>query len=191
MRETAYKVRIKTVLENPYIKQEGWDPNYIEYQGHKISRVNIIGIITSKENNSFLFDDGTGSITLRTFNNVNVDVEVGKIYLVVARPREYEGSRYLVPEIARPLDDPTWVELREKELFKPGVKEVKKEEQKVEEKPEQKNTDILDLIAKLDTGSGASVESIAKEAGNCDHAIKLLIEQGDIFEIKPGVVKIL
>ena len=64
MRETAYKIRIKTILEHAYVKQEGWDPNYIDLNGHKVSRVNVIGTITSKENNSYLLDDGTASITL-------------------------------------------------------------------------------------------------------------------------------
>jgi len=191
MRETAYKIRIKTILEHSYVKQEGWDPNYIDVEGHKISRVNVIGTITSKENNTYLLDDGTASITLRTFNDNNITAEIGKIYLIIARPREYEGNRYLVPEIARELSDPTWVQLREKELFNPSKEEKKPLPTKEETQEPQTGQDILEIIKKIDDGSGVSVERISQQAKNCDQSIQQLLEQGEIFEIRPGIVKLL
>ncbi len=35
-RHIAYKVWIKDLLANKYVKQEGWDPNYVEIDGKQI-----------------------------------------------------------------------------------------------------------------------------------------------------------
>lgn len=192
-RETAYKVPIKHLLEGRYVVQEGWNPNYIEYNDKKLSRVNVIGTIIGKENELFKLDDGTGSILLRSFENP-IEVEVGKPYLIIGRPREYNTERYLVPEIIKEITNQDWIELRKKELSKiitinkPTPPPVAVEEPpKKDPIPKQ----ILAAVEQLDEGDGVNVETLRKEVGECDSLIKRLIEEGEIFEIRPGVIKIL
>ena len=58
-RQIAYKIRIKDILEGKYVKEEGWNPNYIVTANEKeVSRVNIIGIVIDKqfEFNKYVLD---------------------------------------------------------------------------------------------------------------------------------------
>ena len=47
-RQTAYKIRVKDILDSRYIKTEGFEPNYLEVDSQEISRVNIIGVVVEK-----------------------------------------------------------------------------------------------------------------------------------------------
>ena len=60
-RQIAYKIRIKDLISGEYIKEEGWDPNYIKtLNGINVSRVNLIGTVVAKEReeNIFIVIDG-------------------------------------------------------------------------------------------------------------------------------------
>ena len=53
--------------------------------------------------------------------------------------------------------------------------------------------DIFLLIKKLDKGDGVAVENIINNFNNdqTENIINQLLENGDIFEIKPGKLKVL
>ena len=92
-----------------------------------------------------------------------------------------------------------WVELRKLELAKQPKTIIIQEEEKKEEKIEvEKIFDspaekLLSVIKKLDEGTGADVENVIStyKDGNCEELIKTLLLQGDVFEVKPGRLKIL
>jgi len=115
-RETAFKVRITDILSSSYVVREGWDPNYLDLDGKKVSRVHILGTVVGMESGLYRVDDGTGSILLRSFDENPPSLEVGKVYTIIGRPREYGDDRYLVPEITKEITDKSWVALHLKEL---------------------------------------------------------------------------
>ena len=122
-RQTAYKVKIKDVVEGRFVKQENPNPSYLlDKFNRKISRVNIIGTIISKfdngNNKTLLIDDNTGRINLIIFNDsLDVkDIEIGDMALIIGRVREYNGDIYIVPEIIRKEEDIKWAEVRKREL---------------------------------------------------------------------------
>ena len=91
-----------------------------------------------------------------------------------------------------------WAKVRNLELQKP------KYDKKIviDESIDTNNTkDIFDLnptnniiqwIKKLDTGSGVSIEMLSsKNIENMDKLIDILLKEGDIFEVKPGRLKVL
>ena len=43
-----------------FVKKEGWDPSYIITSYGKIFRVNLLGVVVSKNINDCVLDDGTG-----------------------------------------------------------------------------------------------------------------------------------
>lgn len=51
--------------------------------------------------------------------------------------------------------------------------------------------DIIEKIRKLDKGEGVFIEDLTKLSENSEKQVKNLLEQGEIFEIKPGRVKVL
>jgi len=215
-RQTAYKVSIIEILESRYVKTEGWNPNFILARGEeKISRVNVIGIVLSNEFEQFgqvsyrniTIDDGTGSIALKNFENPDAFSQIGisDVILVIGKPREYGSERYILPEIIKKTDQ-KWMEQRMLELSMMKKKEEKKPKKQheivTEEEIIEKNTGeekrgktemVYSIIKELDTGTGADFEEVIKKAGfpEVENAVKKLLENGDIFEIKAGKLKIL
>ena len=212
-RQIAYKVKINDILKGEYVKEEGeWVPNYIKVEDKKISRVNLMAVIVSKQNlentnyQNLLIDDGSGKTSIRSFeegNNFN-NIEVGDFVLVIGRPREYFNEKYIVSEILKKIEDPLWAEARKLELEGKGdVKEqikdteselVDRDEDVKEEQIEDGiNKKIFNLIKETDVGEGADTQEVITKS-NIDEAeeiIKKLLKQGEIFEIKHGRLKVL
>lgn len=207
-RQTAYKCTISQILNGNYVVQQGWEPNYIENGTLKISRINILAVITSKEGNTFSIDDGTGTITIRIFTEPekSAHFKPGDIVLIIGRPREYNNQRYVVPEIIRKIENKKWIQHRKKELEIQAMHEPKpierqhkimQEEQEPEdEEPiEQTNRSkiLLQTIKKLDDGKGAPIEEVIKisKLGDAEEYIEQLLNEGEIYEIRKGRLKVL
>jgi len=216
-RQVAFKVRISDILNNPYRKEEGWLPNYVAVGSTKVSRANIIGVIVSKsagenpDSENFVMDDGTGRVPLRFFRPDDA-IEVGDVVLLIGRPREFGGERYVVPEVLRRVKDPKWVEVRKLELASVKHHSVAAPQQQypvpdapradqdsddllveTEDFSTNPQTRVLDTIRSLDSGAGVSFEEISVKSGvdGAEAYVKRLLENGDVFEVKPGRFKVL
>ncbi|MFH1642971.1 MAG: OB-fold nucleic acid binding domain-containing protein [Nanoarchaeota archaeon] len=194
-RHVAYKVNIKDVLSGTYIKSEGeWDPNFIEINNKQISRVNLMGIVVQNDQganqSSIILDDGTGRIIIRSFGRENDKIKVEDIVLVIGRPREFGNERYIVPEIIKKIDNKKWVELRKLERSNTVKEESIEIEVGAPEEgfPEEK---IIEAIKELDQGEGADIQLINEKINDAEKVIKNLLERGEVFEIKPGRLKVL
>lgn len=193
----------------------------ITQTGRRISRVNILGVIVAKNNTEFyesiLLDDGTDRISVRSFEKKGMfdSISLGTLLLLIGRVREYQQERYLAAEVVRKMEDARWVELRriEVQILKrtqgeqqplPKQKldqQEKKQENMLEEKrsiedsPEDKGPvqKMYELIKELDKGQGADYDLVLKHANveQGETVIQTLIKNGDVFEIKPGKLKVL
>lgn len=212
-RQIAYKTSIKTLVQGNYVKQEGWQPNYIlTKEGRQISRVNLMATIVSIQNNpqnqkTMLIDDGTANISVRSFEDTNITdgFDIGDLVMIVGRPREFGELKYIVPEIIRKLKNTKWVNVRQRELESIDLKysggnkglitdSVKEEYEtptkKQNENPKQK---VYQSIKSLDKGGGADIEEVIKlaQVKDCEEIIKMLLKEGEIFEIGKGRLKVL
>jgi len=117
----------------------------------------------------------------------------------------------LVPEIMRKINDKKWVAFRKKELellYPEDKTKIKQEEDSQEESlniPEVEEQEfkiergtnysqvILETIQRLDKGDGAQTQSVIKKCGldNAEKYIETLLNEGEIFEIRAGRLKIL
>jgi len=215
-RQTAFKCTISQILIGNYIEQQGWEPNYLQINGSQISRINLVAVILSKDQSNILIDDGTGKIELRLFSEKEKadNLNVGDAIIIIGRPREYNSKRYVIPEIMKRIENKGWIKYRKKELELqngkiPVVSDAQKEkivEKKIEQKKQAKYEEekthndgknysqiLLNLIRQLDIGKGADVDEIISAAGfkDTEKYIGLLINEGEIFELKPGKIKIL
>jgi RPA family protein len=208
-RQTAFKARIADLISGEYVVKDGWEPNYILTKGLAISRSNIIGVVVSKSDSedlnyqSIMLDDGSGRITIRNFepNNKITDVSIGDIINVIGRPREYGREIYIVPEIVKKIADKKWLEVRKLELQKQDsghkpADDTKKEEKPVEEKVTEVDDvtqNLLEAVRQADVGEGADIEEVIQKSGieNAEKLINRLLMEGDLFEIKPGRIKVL
>ncbi len=220
-RQIAYKVRIKELINGKYVKEEGWQPNYIITQDNKqISRINLIGTVVSTPSDeeinyqSITLDDGTGRISARVFeqNNLFNNINIGDVVLIIARPREYNNQIYLLPEILKKIKDNGWIKVRELELKQhPKIEDTKTEETKLSNESEKLPNEgfqksktfekeeiieesipdkIINFIKEKDKGEGVDFEEVLKQI-NDEKAIKELLKKGELFEIKPGRLKVL
>lgn len=203
-RQIAFKIRISDILSSAYVKEDGWQPNYIILKNNlHVSRVNMIGTVLSVEHDqnfsTATIDDGSGIISLRSFekNNPLHNLEIGDMIQIIGRPRQYGSEKYVLLEICKKITNPAWLKLRKYELQQPQKKMQKIPKQKPEieqitteeliETPENK---ILECIKKLDSGQGADYDAVLKETNN-ETTIKNLLQKGGIFEIRPGKLKVL
>ncbi len=200
-RQIAYKVKISDLFRGNFIKDDV-SAGHINLGDLNVSRVNIIAAIVYKPNQekniSCIIDDGTDKMLLRSFENSDIfsKVDVGDIVLVVGKIREYNNERYIVPEIIKKLDNQIWMNIRKLEL----------KDYNINKKPEIKNKNsaigeilpsefdmVYSLIKNHDRGEGAIIDDVIKSSKNknAEEIINKLLENGEIFEIKPGRLKVL
>ncbi|MBW2996134.1 hypothetical protein KY332_02405 [Candidatus Woesearchaeota archaeon] len=208
-RQIAEKVRVKDILSGRYIQEEGWNPNYIELDdSRRISRVNIIGAVVEKEEgqeinyNSIVLDDGSGTISVRVFGEDMgklAGISVGDVVLIIGRPREYGNEKYLLLEIIKKVENKKWIDVRRLELGvkKETVVEEKKEIENVKEEAveetvisESVGDKIIEFVRNNDKGDGVDIQEIVNEFKD-EKEVKNLLSEGELFEVKPGRVKVL
>ncbi len=207
-RSTAYRIPIQTILQGEFVKsEEEFSPSYISIQGKKISRVNVVGIIVSKESSSSLLiiDDGSDKIEVRGFEQLDLStVQIGDLVVVIGRIREYNGQRYLMPEIITKTSR-EWMVLRKKELEVLGQGPLIEQESQVEVEEimdssvEQSDNDsnkyeqVLGVIRSMDKGGGVGIEVITDtiKDNNTEEVIEHMLKEGELFENRPGRLKIL
>lgn len=255
IREPAKMLPLSYIKDAQYLKQEGWNPNYIEVSNEKIYRVNIIGIVVSKDqispNNYVLsIDDGFSTMPLRTFDKPEIflDISIGDFVIVIGKPREFGGQRYVLTEILRKIENNAWLTFRQKLFEKKGLDKPlfdkqdnkkdsaenvdNRQSEKLEVHPDRnKNEDVVQnkeeepdlivteeiifeekmeerekvsdnkspaeiiysLIKELDLGEGADIDLIIKKSNIADaeKIIDRFIKEGEIYQSKPGKIKIL
>lgn len=172
-RDTASHAWISELSQGKVVQNtEG--PSALMVNGKSLGRVRIYGITVATDD--LVVDDGTGSILVRSFER-QWKVSVGEPVLVIGRPRLYEGSLYLLGEIVKKIE-PSWLEVRRKIIALPSN--------------ESPSSRVLEIVRKRDTGEGADYEEVIGELGDKgEELIVHLLATGELFETKPGKLKVL
>jgi len=202
-RQVAHKARISDILNSAFVKDE-LSAGYVKLNGINVSRVNIIANVVYKSeqspnSTSAIIDDGTGKILLRAFENDYIfsKIDVGDFILAIGKIREFNNERYIMPEILKKIDDLGWMKVRKAELKNTNVIENEKPEEvskaAAADTPHNTDENIYLLIKNLDKGDGAAVDEIIKisNSAGTEETINKLLANGDVFEIKPGMLKVL
>lgn len=183
-RQTAFKLRISSIIHGQYVKEEGWNPNYIlAPDGKKVSRVNVLGTVISVPTQQMGFeaitiDDGSASISVRSFDEAPKfqGLNVGDIVFVIGRPRQYGSEMYIMPEIVKKTVDKLWAELRSLELGKapdlpqqavqPQLQQPSQQRQQEPIKVEEESIASLDDIEEAPKKEPAPQQSEEKQEEN-------------------------
>ncbi len=124
-RQTAKKVRIWDLVNGSFIKKEGFEPSVIRIaSGEEISRARILGTVVARfvaDDGNYAaatLDDGSDTIRLKTFKTAKPldTVNIGDIVDAIGKIREYEGEKYIIPEVVKKVDDPNFEVMRRLEL---------------------------------------------------------------------------
>ncbi len=194
-RQVAYKLRVSDILSASFLKDEA-SAGYIKINDVNVSRVNIIGTVVYKSgqdnNASVIIDDGSGKVLLRTFENFYLfsNVDVGDVVIAVGRVREFNNEKYIMPELLKKTGV-DWFNVRKLELEK-NKTDVAEKEKNLADSADMK-AELYLLIKNLDAGDGVSVDDVLSNSKleNAEDMINKLLENGDVFEIRPGRLKVL
>jgi hypothetical protein len=201
-RQTAVPCTLAELRDGQWVQNEGLIPSGVKTGRGLISRASIIGVITDKSNSGITVEDGTTPISVRSFEQKPIYADVGDIVLIIGRPREYNGERYIVLEICKKLKNPAWVQYRKRELTKhmpvafeiPVIEAPRAPAQPIAA-PQTKNPFelIVETIRTHDKGPGADIEDVLAnvKVPEAQKFLQTLIEEGEIFEIRPGRLKVL
>jgi len=153
-RSVAYKVWISDITSSEYIKQEGFNPNYVELAGKQVSRVNLIATVVGKflsddgNYGALTLDDGTETIRIKAFGPDVIkikNIEIGQLVRAVAKIKEYNEERYLAADFVSELKDPNWLIVQKLELAEPSEVIPQPEDEETKIKPEPKQEEIKEL----------------------------------------------
>ena len=204
-RPIAYKKSIADLIDAKYIKPEGHAANFLQADGQEIARVNVMAAVVSKADFqnyvNISIDDGTGRISARAFDNPMLvgNIKVGDVVMIIGRPREFSSEKYILIEAIKSVN-PAWAKLRKIELE--GMHKQAENTGRangplnkandVETSYSGQNNSIIRIIKDLDKGDGVSIDDLlSKGIENADAIIGALLRKGDIFETKPGKIKVL
>lgn len=198
-RHIAYKFRIGDLLIGKPV-MDGERFSFLELGDKKIIRVNVVGNIVDKYESegetkfiSFTLDDGSGQIRMRAFGEdieKFKDLNQGQAVIVIGVLRNFNNETYISPEIMRETD-PKYLLVRKKEIEKERNKNsvpVQREQiiaikdkilEEIKNSENDGGIDIDKMIMKL---RETSPEIINQE-------IQKLLEEGIIFEPRPGKVR--
>ena len=200
-RNIAYKFRIgELLIGKPIFDGERF--SFLELGNKRIVRVNVIGNIVDRYERegdskylSLTLDDGSGQIKLKAFSddvNKFKEINQGDTVVVIGLLRHYNNEIYIAPEIIK-HQDPKYLLVRKLELEKErsqiqGSKPIEKDKIiAIKDK-------ILDLIKNSEEGGGIEVDKIILQLRDTspdiiNQEIKKLLEEGIIFEPRPGKMR--
>jgi RPA family protein len=211
-RETAYKVRIGQVLNgHPIIeKQEAETTDgpakekfkFLELADKQVQRINIIANVIDKYISegekrfaTLTIDDATGQIRIKAFGEDVAkmqELNQGDTIVVIGFLRSYNNELYILPEVVKKTD-PRYLLVRKLEIESKQPKLQTQEQQTqniatkdqilklIKDSEEQEGIDVEQIILKI---TSATPEEINQE-------IKKLLEEGIIYEPRPGRVRYL
>ncbi len=203
-RETAYKIRIGDLLRGNQIFDEKLVEGqaqkkllFVDLGDKKLVRVNILANVIDKYTSegerhfaSLTMDDGSGQIRIRVFgediNKFN-DITQGDTLMILGVLRSFNNELYILPEILRKID-PRYLLIRKLEIEKAVPKEVSKEIKAFRDQ-------IISLIKQAEAMQVINTEDILNKvqghANIISEEIKKLLEEGVIYEPRPGRVRYL
>jgi len=200
-RHIAFKLRIGNLLiGKPIFDEERF--SFLELGDKKIIRVNVIGNVVEKYDSeretkfsTMTLDDGSGQIKLKLFGDDTEkfrDITQGQTILVIGVLRHWNNELYISPEIIKE-QGPRYLLVRKMETEKDKSKnyETIAKEQIVAIKDR-----ILGAIKNSENEGGVDTDKLILDLNNISpviisQEIQKLLEEGIVFEPRPGKVRYL
>jgi DNA polymerase III alpha subunit len=211
-RETAHKIRIGDLLKgDPIFDQTPPEPGtqitnprllHVALGDKKIVRVNLIANVIDKFESTgetkfatLTVDDGSGQIRARVFSDdlhKFENIVQGDTLTVIGLVRSYNNELYVSPDLIR-KQEPKYLLIRKLELEKDAPKQPTTQEKK---EIKSHREDIIDLVKSSEDNEGIDKDEIIMKFKDAkpdvlSQEIQKLLEEGTIYEPKPGRVRYL
>ncbi|PIN89183.1 hypothetical protein COU57_06415 [Candidatus Pacearchaeota archaeon CG10_big_fil_rev_8_21_14_0_10_32_14] len=201
-RNIGFKLRIGDLLQGKAILN-GDKFSYLELGDKKIIRCNIIGNVIDKyqsessSGKSYIFvkiDDGSGQISLKAFSDDSEklkDLSQGETIICIGSLRHFNNETYISPEIIKKVD-PRYLLVRKLEIEK--EKNLNTTRIKISPEMFAIKDKILKMIKDSEVEGGIEVEKIILQLREAtpdiiNQEIRKLLEEGIIFEPRPGKIR--
>jgi len=204
-RETAYKLRIEDILKAKQIFEPSEVLNkrllFVEFGNKRFLRVNLIANIIDKYESdgerkfaSITLDDGTGQIRAKVFGeeiNKYKELSQGHTVLIIGLLKSFNQELYIYPEIIK-KQTPKYLLVRKLEIEKSFPIKLNSEQKK---EINALRDDLIEIIKLSEKDQGIDSEEIimkTKARPEIIHQeIKRLLEEGIIYEPRPGRIRYL
>ncbi len=208
-RQTAYKYWISDLLSSiQKLNNDGL--RYFQVGDAQVVRVNVIAVVVNRYDNEagnysvITLDDSSGQIRVKAWDDDTKlldNLELGNVVLVIARLFESNGEIFLRPEIVSKMDE-NWAAVRRLELEKKFGKATNEKkvldvtEEKVEEKvePSIKAREKVYYYVEKNPDEGIQISELVRKTGlkeeDVEKAVEELLREGEIYNPRPGFVKL-
>ncbi|RME30944.1 hypothetical protein D6789_04170 [Candidatus Woesearchaeota archaeon] len=147
---------------------------------HAGERVNVMGVVVNVGAQHVLLDDKTGQVAVKIFGQHTLSPGQPALVMGVVK----DGR--IIATVIRRLLSPKWLAVRALELSTGSAAKEQKETT-----PATYET-IIETIRALDKGDGAALEEIYRRLGSqVETLVMNLLAEGEVFENRPGRVKVL
>tara|TARA_Y100000034_G_scaffold129564_1_gene186260 strand:- start:2162 stop:2770 length:609 start_codon:yes stop_codon:yes gene_type:complete len=194
-RQTAYRIKVGDVFKGRPIF-DGERFSFLELGDRKIARINVVANVVerylSDEKNymSLTIDDASGQVRIKVFGEDIArfeEIGQGDTVNVIGLLRSYNNEIYINPEIIK-KKDPRYLLVRKLEFEKAAPKPVDNE----------KVIAVADVILKKikeaepeGVGVDKIIEDLKESADLINQEVKKALEQGIIYEPRPGMLRYL
>ena len=211
-RETAHKLRIGELLRGNQIFDQTQNSDltqvtnprllHVEWGDRKIIRLNVIANVIEKFESqgdtkfaTITLDDGSGQLKARVFGedlHKFQGIVEGDTILLIGLARSFNQELYILPEVVR-KQDPKYLLIRKLEIDKSSPTPLTKDQKK---EIKAYRDDIIDLIKSSEENQGIDKDKIIMKFSDAkpdiiSQEIQKLLEDGIIYEPKPGTVRYL
>ena len=208
VRWTAYKIKPEEFLENEVVDK------YIIIDGKKIHRVRILGEVKNILTSSILSFELDSGIIIKDFDKKGDSIRENDFIDVIGRVNNYNDSKYIALELFVKRNDnrEKWKELRDLEIEK--TRKYMEDEEQISKQQYNENyerevisDDILEniygggedikdnILRNIDEKGEVSYEELLEiskiDEKELDKILDELLEDGEIYEPKTGVYRIL
>ncbi|RLI62553.1 MAG: hypothetical protein DRO93_00860 [Candidatus Thorarchaeota archaeon] len=122
-RMTAIRCEVADIVNGSYDNEDG--PRVLSPYGVEMRRVVLVGFVVdqyvSEGFASITIDDSTGTIRAKGWGSdasALSSIQLGSLVLMIGKVREYEGERYIVPEIIRAVTNSNYLILHKLERLR-------------------------------------------------------------------------
>ncbi|MBW9222391.1 winged helix-turn-helix domain-containing protein [Methanothermococcus sp. SCGC AD-155-C09] len=208
VRWTAYKIKPEEFLENEVVDK------CIILDGKKIHRVRILGEVKNILTSSILSFELDSGIIIKDFDKKGDSIRENDFIDVIGRVNNYNDSKYIALELFVKRNDnrEKWKELRDLEIEK--TRKYMEDEEQISKQQYNENyerevisDDILEniygggedikdnILRNIDEKGEVSYEELLEiskiDEKELDKILDELLEDGEIYEPKTGVYRIL
>lgn len=194
-RKVAYKLWIKDINKSEQIFDGGKFIG-INFNGKIVQRVNIVGNVIDKFDGNFTtitIDDSTGILEIRDFENKLKNIEIGDVIMVIGKLKNFNERIYILNEIVKKVN-PLFLLARKIELEKIFKNKNIEEETKNINECEKIKYEVLKKIKEIESENNeVNIEELYLNLNynieDIKKIINALLEEGKIYEPRPGILK--